>query len=243
MATATSTAAYSRDGKTKLMNILGLIPARAGSKSIPGKNLVELGGRPLIAWTIEAAINSSLSKVVVSTDSNEIAAECKSLGAEVPFMRPEKISQDDSLSIDVVVHALDALEEDFDSVMLLQPTSPFRSVSDINNAIQLLAEADSVISVESVDGMHPARMKFINSDGDLVDPLFAEEVENMPRQQLVPLYIRNGAIYLTKLASIRKRTFKGTKSKALIMPSSRSINIDSEFDLQIARALLAGGLL
>lgn len=225
------------------MNVLGLIPARAGSKSIPKKNLVDLGGRPLIAWTIEAAVNSSLSKVIVSTDSIEIAAACKSLGAEVPFMRPEKISKDDSLSIDVVIHALDTLEEDFDSVMLLQPTSPFRSVSDINNAIQLLAEADSVISVEAVEGMHPARMKFINTDGYLVDPLFAEEVENMPRQQLSPLYIRNGAIYLTKIDSIRQRTFKGAKSRALIMPSSRSINIDSEFDLQIARALLAGGLL
>ena len=225
------------------MNVLGLIPARAGSKSIPKKNLVDLGGRPLIAWTIEAAVNSSLSKVIVSTDSIEIAAACKSLGAEVPFMRPEKISLDDSLSIDVVIHALDTLEEDFDSVMLLQPTSPFRSVSDINNAIQLLAEADSVISVEAVEGMHPARMKFINTDGYLVDPLFAEEVENMPRQQLSPLYIRNGAIYLTKIESIRQRTFKGAKSRALIMPSSRSINIDSEFDLQIARALLAGGLL
>ena len=225
------------------MNVLGLIPARAGSKSIPKKNLVDLGGRPLIAWTIESAVNSSLSKVIVSTDSIEIAAACKSLGAEVPFMRPEKISNDDSLSIDVVIHALDTLEEDFDSVMLLQPTSPFRSVSDINNAIQLLAEADSVISVEAVEGMHPARMKFINTDGYLVDPLFAEEVENMPRQQLSPLYIRNGAIYLTKIDSIRQRTFKGAKSRALIMPSSRSINIDSEFDLQIARALLAGGLL
>jgi CMP-N-acetylneuraminic acid synthetase len=226
-----------------LTNVLGLIPARGGSKSIPGKNLVDLGGRPLIAWTIESALNSSLSKVIVSTDSIEIATVCESLGAQVPFMRPEKISTDDSLSIDVVIHALDTLQEDFDSVMLLQPTSPFRSVSDINDAIHLLFEADSVISVEAVDGMHPARMKFIDTDGYLVDPSFAEDVENMPRQQLSPLYIRSGAIYLTKIDAIRQRTFKGSKSKALIMPSSRSINIDSEFDLQIARALIAGGLL
>ena len=226
-----------------MKKILGLIPARAGSKSVPKKNLVDLGGRPLIAWTIEAAVNSSLSKVIVSTDSIEIAAACKSLGAEVPFMRPEKISKDDSLSIDVVIHALDTLEEDFDSVMLLQPTSPFRSVSDIDDAIQLLAEADSVISVEAVEGMHPARMKFIDTDGHLIDPIFAEGLEHVPRQQLTQFFIRNGAIYLTKIESIRQRTFKGTRSKALIMPSSRSINIDSEFDLQVARALLTGGLL
>lgn len=226
-----------------MANVLGLIPARAGSKSIPGKNLVDLGGRPLIAWTIEVALQSLLSKVIVSTDSTEIATVCESLGAEVPFIRPATISTDDSLSIDVVIHALDSLEEDFDSVMLLQPTSPFRSVSDINNAIQLLVEADSVISVEAVGGMHPARMKYIDSDGYLVDPLFVEDLENMPRQQLEPLFIRSGAIYLTKIESIRQRTFKGTKSKALLLPSSRSINIDSEFDLQIARALVVGGRL
>ena len=100
-----------------MTNVLGLIPARGGSKSIPGKNLVDLGGRPLIAWTIESALNSSLSKVIVSTDSIEIATVCESLGAQVPFMRPKKISTDDSLSIDVVIHALDTLQEDFDSVI------------------------------------------------------------------------------------------------------------------------------
>lgn len=226
-----------------MKNILGLIPARGGSKSIPGKNLVDLGGRPLIAWTIEAALNSSLSKVIVSTDSFEIASVCKLLGAEVPFMRPEKISEDNSLSIDVVLHALDTLEEDFDAVMLLQPTSPFRSVADINDAIQLISEADSVISVEAVGGKHPARMKYIDDDGYLVDPSFAEGLEHIPRQQLETFYIRSGSIYLTRKDTIRKRTFRGLKSKALILPSSRSINIDSVFDLQIARALLVSGLL
>ena len=226
-----------------MTNVLGLIPARGGSKSIPGKNLVDLGGRPLIAWTIEAALNSSLSKVIVSTDSIEIATVCESLGAQVPFMRPEKFSTDSSLSIDVVIHALDTLEENFDSVMLLQPTSPFRSVSDIDDAIKLLSEVDSVISVEDVGGRHPARMKCIDDDGFLVDPLFAEGLEHIPRQQLTAFFIRNGAIYLTHVEAIRQRTFKGAKSKALIMPSSRSINIDTEFDLVIARALLAGDLI
>ena len=226
-----------------MTNVLGLIPARGGSKSITGKNLVDLGGRPLISWTIEAALNSSLSKVIVSTDSIEIATVCKSLGADVPFMRPEKFSTDSSLSIDVVIHALDTLEEDFDSVMLLQPTSPFRSVSDIDNAIKLLSQVDSVISVEDVGGRHPARMKCIDDDGYLVDPLFAEGLEHVPRQQLAAFFIRNGAIYLTHMEAIRQRTFKGAKSKALIMPSSRSINIDTEFDLMIARALLASDLI
>jgi len=226
-----------------LIRVLGIIPARDGSKSIPGKNLVDLGGRPLIAWTIETALNSSLSRVIVSTDSSAIAQLSQSLGAEVPFMRPVEISTDDALSIDVVIHALNALEEDFDAVMLLQPTSPFRLRLDIDNAIALLPGADSVISVEAVDGMHPARMKFIDDQGYLVDPPYAEEIENMPRQKLTPLFIRNGAIYLTKIELIRHRTFKGSRSKALIMPSSRSLNIDSEFELAIARSLVDGGLL
>ena len=226
-----------------MIRVLGIIPARGGSKSIPGKNLIDLGGRPIIAWTIETALNSSLSRVIVSTDSSAIAQLSQSLGAEVPFMRPVEISTDDALSIDVVIHALNALEEDFDAVMLLQPTSPFRLRLDIDNAIALLPGADSVISVEDVGGRHPARMKYINNDGYLVDPLFAEGLEHIPRQQLTAFFIRNGAIYLTRVAAIRQRTFKGAKSKALIMPSSRSINIDSEFDLKIARALLANDLI
>ena len=224
------------------MKVLGLIPARGGSKSIVNKNMVDLGGCPLIKWTIDAASKSTLSRVVVSTDDKEIADACRNFGVEVPFVRPDSLASDEAQSIDVVLHALDALDEQFDAVMLLQPTSPFRTHEDINMALTMNHDGSSVISVVPVDGTHPARMKFIEN-GFLVDPPFVEEVENMPRQQLSPLYIRNGAIYLTKIASIRQRTFKGAKSRALIMPSSRSINIDSEFDLQIARALLAGGLL
>ena len=103
-------------------------------------------------------------------------------------------------------------------------------------------DGSSVISVVPVDGTHPARMKFIEN-GFLVDPPFVEEVENMPRQNLRPMYIRNGAIYLTTVGDLKSRTFKGSKSRALIMPRSRSLNIDSEFDLLVARALMSGGLL
>ena len=114
------------------MKVLGLIPARGGSKSIANKNLVDLGGCPLIKWTIDAAIKSSLSRVVVSTENQEIAETCRSLGAEVPFVRPDSLASDDAQSIDVVLHALEALVEQFDAVMLLQPTSPFRTHDDIN---------------------------------------------------------------------------------------------------------------
>ena len=224
------------------MRVLGLIPARGGSKSIPRKNLVDLGGVPLIQWTIQAALGSNLERVVVSTDDDEIAEISKSLGAEVPFKRPAELSSDLTLSIDVILHALDVLEEEFDAVMLLQPTSPFRTPSDIDSAINIIDGASSVISVVPVDGTHPARMKFIEN-GLLIDPPFAETTENMPRQELRPMFIRNGAIYLTRTPEIRNRTFKGSLSRALVMSKERSINIDSFFELAIARATLTNGLL
>lgn len=224
------------------MKVLGLIPARGGSKSIVNKNMVDLGGCPLIKWTIDAAGKSTLSRVVVSTDDKDIGDACRNLGVEVPFVRPDSLASDEAQSIDVVLHALDALDEQFDAVMLLQPTSPFRTHEDINMALTMNHDGSSVISVVPVDGTHPARMKFIEN-GFLVDPPFVEEVENMPRQNLRPMYIRNGAIYLTSVSDLKNRTFKGSKSRALIMPRTRSLNIDSEFDLLVARALISGGLL
>jgi len=223
------------------MRILGLIPARGGSNSILNKNLVDLGGRPLIEWTINSAKKSKLVDIIVSTDSPEIAEVAQDLGVRVPFLRPEALSGDQVLSIDVVLHALENLKEKYQAVLLLQPTSPFRSSSDIDDAIEKFDSTTNVISVVDVGGNHPARMKFIE-DGLLVDPPFVEEVENMPRQNLQSMYIRNGAIYLTNLNDLKDRTFKGSRCRALIMPQVRSLNIDSEFDLEIARALLIGGL-
>lgn len=224
------------------MRILGLIPARGGSKSIPRKNLVDLGGLPLIQWTIQAALGSNLTRVVVSTDDDEIADFSRSLGAEVPFKRPAELSSDITLSIDVVLHALDVIEDEFDAVMMLQPTSPFRTSMDIENAMKIIDGASSVISVVPVEGTHPARMKFIE-DGVLIDPPFAETIENMPRQELRPMFIRNGAIYLTRISEARNRTFKGVLSRALVMPKERSINIDTDFDLALARVALSNGML
>ena len=224
------------------LKVLGLIPARAGSKSILNKNLVNLGEKPLISWTISAAVASKLDRVVVSTNDRQIAEVSQEYGAEVPFERPANLSEDSSLSIDVVLHALDVLEHEFDAVMLLQPTSPFRTSEDINLALDLFSDFSSVISVVPVDGNHPARMKFIQ-DGFLIDPPFSEEVENMPRQKLTPMFIRNGAIYLTRVSVLKTRSFKGSRCRALVMSKEKSLNIDTNFDLLIARAMLDGGLI
>lgn len=222
------------------MKVLGIIPARGGSKAIPRKNLVILGGKPLIAWTCESAMRSNLDRVIVSTDDEQIAALAISLGVDVPFRRPAELSGDSSATIDAVLHALRTIDEKFDAVMVLQPTSPFRTTQDINECISLLEEctADSVISVVDVGGHHPARMKYLNQ-GLLVDPPFVESRENQPRQELQPMYIRNGAVYLTRTETLQQGSFKGSRSAAHIMPVERSINIDEPFDLIIAEAVLS----
>ena len=225
------------------MRVLGIIPARGGSKAIPRKNLVDLGGIPLLAWTAAASRASRLTHVVLSTDDDRIAEQGMTVGLDVPFRRPEALATDSASSIDVALHALDAVGGDFDAVMLLQPTTPFRTSGDIDDALDLLERtgADSVISLVDVGGHHPARMKRV-VDGRIIDPPYAEAMENQPRQELEPLAIRNGAIYLTRVATLRRGSFRGEDARALMMPAERSVNIDVELDLLLARAVVAAGL-
>lgn len=228
------------------MRVLGIIPARGGSKAIPGKNLAPLGGVPLLHWTAASALGSGLTRVVLSTDDAMIADAGRAAGVDVPFVRPAELATDAAASIDVALHALDAVstaDAPYDAVMLLQPTTPFRTSADIDAALTLLEHsgADSVISVVDVGGHHPARMKRV-VDGRLMDPPYAETVENQPRQQLEPLVIRNGAIYLTRIAVLRRASFRGEDSRALTMSAERSVNIDVPLDLLLARAIVEAGL-
>jgi len=227
------------------MRVLGVVPARGGSKAIPGKNVVDLGGRPLIAWTATAARGSALTRTVLSTDDPRIAGAGRDVGLDVPFTRPAELATDSASSIDVAIHALDEMlragDAPYDAVMLLQPTTPFRTSADIDAAIALLGAtgADSVISVVDVGGHHPARMKRIEGDR-LIDPPYAEAVENQPRQELEPLFIRNGAIYLTRTDVLRTRSFRGRDARALVMSAERSVNIDVPLDLLLARVIASG---
>ncbi len=223
---------------------LGVIPARGGSKGVPGKNIKKLLNKPLIQYTIEAAIKSNLDRVIVSTDCKKIADLSISLGVDVPFLRPSELASDDSRSIDVMVHSLIEMEKlddcNYEYLMMLQPTTPFRTFKNINDSLNLIKESkkiDSVISVVDVQGNHPARMKFIE-DGFLIDPTFCEKVENQNRQELKKMYIRNGAIYLSKREYILKHSFKGLNSKALIMSKNQSVNIDSFDDFNYAEYII-----
>lgn len=229
------------------MRSLAVVPARGGSKGVPGKNIRDLGGRPLIVHTIEAALGSArLSRVVVSTDDDGIAEVAAAAGADVPFRRPAELATDSARAVPVIQHAVGALEdagdEPYDVVVMLQPTSPFRTPGDIDGALELLERsgADSVISVVDVGGHHPARMKFLDGDR-LVDPPFAEAYENQPRQELTPMVLRNGAIYATRRSVLDAGGFKGADCRAWVMPEARSANIDTETDFRFAEWLLAQG--
>jgi CMP-N-acetylneuraminic acid synthetase len=222
------------------VKVLGVIPARGGSKAIPRKNIAPLGGRPLIDWSLKAAACSRLDRVIVSTDDPEIRSITQQLGGDVPFLRPVEMATDDAETIDVILHAMTVVGSGYDAVMVLQPTSPFRLSDDIDSCIDLLAEdplADSVISVVAVGGHHPARMKYLEH-GVLVDPTFGELRENQPRQELQPMFIRNGAIYLTRWKTLLERSFKGKRSLGYEMPVERSVNIDEFHDLRFAEWLL-----
>lgn len=227
------------------LRVLGIVPARGGSKAIPRKNIVDVLGKPLIAYTADAALNSHLQRVVLSTDDAEIAAVGAACGLDVPFLRPAELARDETPTIPVLQHVVKALADAgsyFDAVMTLQPTNPLRLPSDIDGAIALLERsgADSVISVFDVGEKHPARMKYMDADGRLVDPPFAEAREGQRRQDLPKMFLRDGAIYLTRTHVLMEAgSLKGADCRGWVMPADRAFNVDEPLDLMlIEQALL-----
>jgi CMP-N,N'-diacetyllegionaminic acid synthase len=222
------------------MTYLALIPARAGSKGIPQKNLKPLAGKPLIAWSIEQAKSAKgIGRVVLSTDGADIAAEARKWGAEVPFVRPAEISTDSASTELAMIHAVEALGKDGyrpDFVVLLQPTSPIRRKGAIDAAIRLLEEnnADSLVSTREI---HPFLWK---------NPQNAQagyDVQRRPRRQDVPdderLYEENGSIYITRTdVLMRDHCRLGGKIVAFAMSSAESIDIDTAEDFALAGALM-----
>lgn len=227
------------------MRVLGIIPARGGSKGVPRKNLAPLCGKPLLAYTVEAALQaSSLDRVVLSTDDEEIAEVGRACGVETPFLRPPELARDDTPTIPVLQHMVQSLEAEggrFDAVFTLQPTNPLRLSSDIDGAVALLTEtgADSVIGFVDVGEKHPARMKSIGPDGRVLDPSFGEEFEGQRRQDLPKLYLREGSVYLTRRNVLMEHnSLKGSDCRAWIIPPDRACAIDCPLDLEWAEFLL-----
>ena len=222
--------------------ILAVILARGGSKSIPDKNIKIFAGKPLLVWTIEAAQKSRyIDRIILSTDSTRITNIGKSYGAEAPFLRPKKISTDNASSMDALGHAIRFLKgrgDNFDIVVLLQPTSPLRQHTDIDKAVETLfkKKAKTVVSVNEAfsSPLWANRLPANGSMEDFLNPLLI----NKARQKLPRYFQLNGAIFLGFIEHImKKNTFYGKGSFAYIMPRDRSIDIDDMLDFTVAEAL------
>jgi len=223
--------------------VLAIIPARGGSKRLPGKNILPLNNKPLIGWSIEAGLNSNyIDKVVVSTDDSEIATISKKHGAEVPFYRPKILSNDTASSVDVVTHTIDMLVsagETFDIVILLQPTSPLRTAEHINQALDQYVEqkANGIVSVCETEHS-PIWCNTLPADNSLASFL-PDKYKNV-RSQDLPTYFRlNGAIYISSIPSLKVTNsfIQGDKVFAYKMSRNASVDIDSEIDFKFAEIL------
>ncbi|WP_040825057.1 cytidylyltransferase domain-containing protein [Thermanaerovibrio velox] len=217
------------------MRVLGLIPARGGSKRIPGKNVKLLGGKPLIAWTIESAMRSRyIDRVILSSEDQEIIEVALKLGCEVPFVRPQHLATDEAKTSDVVMHALEEIGAGYDYLVLLQPTSPFRSSEDIDGSISLCIEsrAPSVVSVREIRE-RPDWMCLLDDAGQVRCPL-AECGEYAGR-----MYILNGAVYVVSCQwFLENGAFIADSTRAFKMPWWRSVDVDTMEDWLLAELIL-----
>jgi len=221
--------------------MLAIIPARGGSKGVPGKNIKPIAGKPLINYTIDAALKSkSVSQVVLSTDSEEIARIGKAAGAEVPFMRPDYLAGDQAKAIDAYTHCIDFMSnkqgKSVEEVIVLLPTTPLRRPDDIDNAILLFNQkkADSVISYTPED--HPINWHRYVDEESRVSPVFDNSIEN--RQQHKSTFYPNGSIYVFKSEILKRGIYFTDQTFAYIMPRKYSVDIDDELDVLWAEFLL-----
>lgn len=229
-----------------MARVLGIIPARGGSKGISRKNVRPLRGIPLIAHTVRSALDAaSLTLVIVSTDDDEIAQIASDQGAQVPFQRPPELSGDDATQAAVALHALAHCEEEhgvpYDIVVVLQPTSPLRRAEDIDATVGLLerdASASTAITVTPAGTSHPNYMYKSTATPGLLRSL-APQALGTQRQSFDEVFVRNGAVYAVRRTHlVNERSLMAAETLAHVMPQSLSVNIDTEFDLVLAGRVL-----
>jgi len=225
--------------------MIALIPARGGSKGVPRKNIRLLGGKPLIYWTINAAMQASnVDRIILSTDDYEIAEICKHTGIEIPFMRPKELAHDNSLAIDNYIYTVDRLINEFnyniDPFAVLLPTTPFRNSLDIDDSIELFSRknADSVISCSELP--HPLSWAFDVDDEGRIDKSNNPKVNKMMnRQDETQQFMPNGGVYILKHSLLKEtHSYYSENTYAHIMPLERSIDIDTELDFEFAEFMV-----
>ena len=223
------------------LKVLALIPARGGSKGIKDKNIVDVCGKPLIAYSIIAAQKSKyIDDVIITTDSEKIKEVAEKYGADVPFLRPAELATDNAKTIDAVMHSINTLKEmgrDYDILLLLQPTCPLRTIDDINNSLELFVSKNytSLVSVNKVNE-HPILMRKINEDGIM------ENLLNLPstirRQDMPPIYKVNGSIYINLINKLNNETSLNDNPLAYITKEEHSVDIDNISDIERVKRYL-----
>ncbi|MBI4184079.1 MAG: acylneuraminate cytidylyltransferase family protein [Proteobacteria bacterium] len=222
-------------------SVLAVIPARGGSKGFPGKNLAPLAGKPLIAWSIDAARASRhVDRLILSSDDEAIIRAAREWGAEAPFVRPAELASDEAKVEDALLHALDALDRSYDYLVLLQPTSPLRTPADIDACLALCEGTGAPAAVSVVAAPKSPYWMFRLENDSRMQPLFPWEAVYHRRQGLPPAYALNGAVYAARVEWFRvRRTFFSPETRAQVMPAERSLDIDTPTDLVLAEALIA----
>ena len=230
------------DGK----KIIAIVPARQGSKGLAKKNIINFIGKHLLAWSIEAALQSNyVDRIIVSTDSTEIAGVGEKFGADIPFIRPSYLSEDSSTSVEVICHAIEfmseKLGENFDFVILLEPTSPLRTSEDVDLALEKLIgspDARSLVSVGESESQHnKLQFNITESEFISVEPS-SKKFVHMRRQDLARSYFLDGSIYLSYIHTLFEfASFVHGKTLTLSLPKWKNIEIDDEYDYVMALAL------
>jgi len=224
--------------------ILAIIPARGGSKRVPRKNVMPLGGKPLVAWSIEAVRGAKqITRAVVSSDDAEVLAIARSYDPRLPLERPVELCQDKSLAIEFVRHALDTLERKgegpFEAVVIVQPSSPLTTSADVDATVELLERtgADSAVSVMALDhAIHPVKLKTLA--GDRLLPYLTDEQGKMAAHELPELYVRNCSVYALSRRTVAAGQIIGPDCRGYVMPRERSVDINEPIDLEFANFLL-----
>jgi CMP-N,N'-diacetyllegionaminic acid synthase len=239
---------WQRDLEVVAVRVLGIVPARGGSKRAPRKNVRLLGGKSLVARAVEACLGArSLTKTVVSSDDSEALRIAASYPNITALPRPAELATDASPALDYVKHALNALESagdaPYEAIAIVQPSSPFTQSADIDACVALLiatSEADSAVSVSELDQVvHPIKLKRL--DGTALIPFLEDERGRMANHELPKLYSRNGAVYVSRRSTIDAGSVIGETSHGYVMPRERSVDINDEFDWRLAEFILSSG--
>lgn len=229
----------------KNKTFLAIIPARGGSKGLPKKNIKELCGKPLIAWSIETGLNSKyVDEVMVTTDDKEISEVARKYGANTPFLRPSELASDTATTFDTVKHTIDfyknELKKEFDYIVLLEPTSPLREISDIDYAIEILLNSaqDSIVGICKTESQNPAFL-VLKDQKHLIAGYENKEIKTLRRQDIKDVYFFEGTIYISKTnILLGKKTFYHESTIGYEVPKYKSLEIDDIYDFVMVEAIM-----